>query len=272
MSDIGFLSIAQNSDVDYFRLCYFQCLFLKKSMPQIPYSVIVDCHTFNDIPEKCKNYFNSIILLEEDYAAEDNWKLSNEPQIYNLTPYYHTIKLESDLLITRDITHWISALSTKDIVFSHGCKNFLQEKSNSKFYRHFLVDNDLPDIYNGLMYFKRSELSRKFFDISQTIFLNWKDIAPNFKNYINVPASTDFVYAIAAKILGVENFILPTLEFFNFVHMKKYINNWSFNNWPDVAIHEFDDSMIRIANINQYYPVHYHDKNLITDDLIARYE
>jgi hypothetical protein len=54
--------------------------------------------------------------------------------------------------------------------------------------------------------------------------------------------------------------------------MKRYINNWLFNNWPDVAIHEFDDSILRIANINQYYPVHYYDKNLITDDLIARYE
>jgi hypothetical protein len=272
MNNTGFLSIAQNSDTDYFRLCYFQFLYLKKVMPDVPYTVIVDRTTYKDIPEKCKTQLHKIVVLENDYAINENWKFSNEPQVYDLTPFENTIKIESDLLITRDISHWIPALDRKDIVFAYGCKNFLQQKTENKFYRHFFIDNNLPDIYNGLMYFKKSRLSERFFKLAQDIFLNWNILSNNFINSVNVGATTDVVYAITAKILGIENFIIPNLDFWNFVHMKKRINNWAFNDWTDIVITEFDEKIFRIANINQYYPVHYHDKNLITDDLINQYE
>jgi hypothetical protein len=122
------------------------------------------------------------------------------------------------------------------------------------------------------MYFKKSRLSERFFKLAQDIFLNWNILSNNFINSVNVGATTDVVYAITAKILGIENFIIPNLDFWNFVHMKKRINNWAFNDWTDIVITEFDEKIFRIANINQYYPVHYHDKNLITDDLINQYE
>jgi hypothetical protein len=36
--------------------------------------------------------------------------------------------------------------------------------------------------------------------------------------------------------------------------------------------HEKDNFMIRIGNLNQYYPVHYQDKKFCDDNIIEWYE
>jgi hypothetical protein len=265
MNDIGILTIAQNSGHDYLSMAYLQCLMLKKNMPNIPYCVIVDQHTLEQITDDMRKSFDFIQVLENDYAVKSDWKLANEPQVYALSPFEHTLKLESDLLINKNIEHWFDILKTKDIVMSVGSKNFLGQKATSRFYRKIFDENLLPDVYTGMMYFKKSEFSESFFNLAQDIFLNWDILSKEFKYGTRTTASTDVVYAVVAKILGVEKCTIPSLDFFQFIHMKQRINDWVFDLWEDVVILEIDDQ-IRIANTNIYDPIHYQVKNLFSPE------
>ena len=55
--------------------------------------------------------------------------------------------------------------------------------------------------------------------------------------------------------------------------MKSAINGFSQQMpWYGSVLSEIELPMIRINNINQYYPLHYYDKDWVSDKLIEEYE
>lgn len=269
----GFLTIAQNTDVDYLRLAYVQAMSVKITMPGAKYAVVVDGTTEKQITDKHRRVFDYIVPLAIDDAKNDKWKLANEWQVCRISPFKETIKLESDIVFTRSIDHWWTAMRLKNVVLSLGCKDYQGKKSTSRKYRRVFDDNNLPDVYNGLMYFRYSEQAYKFFEVARQCFQHWQSIVPQLKNYRDEQPTTDLVYAIVAKHLGIETCTLPSCDFINFTHMKNSINNWPEGGpWHELVITELDLPMVRVNNVNQYYPFHYQDKTWITDDLIERYE
>jgi hypothetical protein len=273
--DRGFLTIAQNTDgVDYLRLAYAQAMSIKLTMPDSQYCVIVDKSTNEQITDEQRLVFDHIRVLDEDYAKQDEWKLANEWQVFNLSPYKETIKVESDILFTRSIEHWWHAFRLRDIVLSLGTRDFKGKQAKSRVYRKIFDANQLPDVYNGLMYFRYSKTASEFFEIAEQVFKQWETVKENIlKGFSYEEASTDVVYAITAKTLGVELCTLPDCDFINFTHMKNAINDWPDDkSWTEMIMTEIDLPMIRINNVNQYHPVHYHDKNWLTDEIIERYK
>ena len=270
----GFLTIAQNTSVDYLRLAYLQALSIKLTMPGSQYAVIVDTATMSKVTEQHHRIFDYIIQLPQDDAKDSTWKLSNEWQAFLLTPFKETIKLESDLVFTRSISHWWTTFRLRNIVLSQGCRNYQQQLSDVRTYRKLFDDNDLPDVYNGLMYFRYSLDAAEFFYLTKTIFDNWSEIRDySLKNCRDPEPTTDVVYALSAKILGEERCTLPCVDFINFVHMKPDINGFSrVTPWKEMVMCETEVPMIRINNINQYHQLHYHDKTWATDDIIKEYE
>jgi hypothetical protein len=271
----GFMTIAQNiPGENYLDLAYVQAMSIKLSMPGSLYAVAVDEYTAAQITDQHRTVFDYIIPIEQDFAKDETWKLSNEWQAFYLTPFKETIKLESDLIFTRSISHWWTTFRLKNIVLSQGCKNYLGDVSDVRNYRKVFDDNELPDVYNGLMYFRYSQEATDFFHLAETIFLNWKYISDNLlKNSRDDNPTTDVVYALVAKILGIETCTLPGLDFINFVHMKPAINGFTNNDsWHRIVLGETDLPMIRINNINQYYPVHYYSKDWVNEELIKEYE
>lgn len=270
----GFLTIAQNTDVDYLRLAYVQAMSIKLTMPEARYAVIVDDATFTKVTEQHRRVFDHIIPLKYNYAKDEAWKLSNEWQVFELTPFKETIKVESDILFTRSIDHWWTAFRLRDVVLSLGCQDYLGNPGKSRRYRQVFDDNNLPDTYNGLMYFRYSQTAHDFFDIARRVYGNWGYIRDNvLKNCRDENPTTDLVYAIVANDVGVESCTLPQCDFINFTHMKNSINNWpEATPWTDMILSEFDLPMIRINNVNQYHPVHYQNKEWITDDVVERFE
>jgi len=273
--DRGFLTIAQNTDgVDYLRLAYAQAMSIKLTMPGSQYCVIVDEDTNKQLTDEQRLVFDHVQVLDKDYAKQDEWKLANEWQVFNLSPYKETIKVESDILFTRSIEHWWHAFRLRDIVLSLGTRNFKGKQAKSRVYRKIFDANQLPDVYNGLMYFRYSETASEFFEIAEQVFKQWETVKGNIlKGFSYEEASTDVVYAIAAKTLGVELCTLPDCDFINFTHMKNAINDWPDDkSWTEMIMTEVDLPMIRINNVNQYHPVHYQDKNWLTDEIIERYK
>ena len=271
----GFLTIAQNtSDVDYLRLAYLQAMSVKLTMPGSKYAVIVDDNTLAEVTDKHRAVFDHVIPLPHDYAKDEQWKLANEWQVFDLTPFKETIKVESDILFTRSIDHWWTAFRLRDVVLSIGCRDYQDNISENRRYRQVFDDNELPDAYNGLMYFRYSQTAFAFFTKARQIFLNWEQFRDGILiNCRDEQPTTDLVYAIAAKIQGIENCTLPECDFINFTHMKNSINAWPESTpWPELIVSEIDMPMVRINNINQYHPLHYQDKTWATDAVVERFE
>jgi hypothetical protein len=197
---------------------------------------------------------------------------SLETYAFDSTPLKETIKLESDLLFTRSIDHWWTAFRLKDVCLSTGALTYLSIPGMVRKYRQLFDDNNLPDVYNGLMYFRYSQTAADFFRAAAMIFDHWDEVICNFKQMDQEP-TTDVVHAIATLMMGKEAVTMPTMDFLNFVHMKSGFNGWSdVTNWPEIVMHERDGDIIRINNLNQDHPVHYYDKKYATQELIEYYE
>jgi hypothetical protein len=264
----GFVTFAQNTDtVDYLELAYVQALNIKATQKENRYAVIVDSATKEKLNEHHYRVFDYIIDLPVDYNDDTSTrKFANEWQVFRLTPFKETIKLESDLLFTRSIDHWWTAFRLKNVCLSTGCKNYLGINSTIRKYRELFDANNLPDVYNGLMYFRFSKEAASFFSAAQYIQTNWEYVRAGLKQCIEEQPSTDVLYALAALMVGEETVTMPSMDFLNFVHLKPAINGVE-ETVTDRLLTEFDQGMIRINNINQLQPLHYFEKDFVTEEM-----
>jgi len=266
----GFLTLACNTnDNNYLEMAYVQALSIKTVMPDALYAVAVDTATEQQITEKQRKVFDYIVPV-----STSSWPMSAEPELFWRTPFKETIKIEADLLFTRNVDHWWNALRLRNVVLSTNCRNIEDQVVVDVEHRKFWTDNDIPNVYNGMMYFRFSKEATEFFTLAHRLFVNYDYLRDNVLiNCREEKPSTDVIYALAAKLLGVEQCTIPSLDFFNFVHMKPHIQGWPGSmEWPEVAMAEVDPPVIRINNLNQYNPVHYHVKHWITDSIINKYE
>ena len=242
----GFVIMAQGSD-------YEVCAEVLKS------SIL------NVMPNANVTIITTDMLPYGDQAPDTNWKLQNDWQVYEASPYEYNIKLEADMIIPRSIEYWWDVLKHRDLVVSTTIRNFKQEISDIKAYRRFITDNKLPDTYNAITYFRKSELAEKFFKIVRDVFENWNDYRSVLKCNVDELCTTDWAYAIAAHILGEANTTLPQFKEMSMIHMKQFINTLPTQNWSDILVYEHLPHTFRINTIPQMYPLHYHVKSLANE-------
>lgn len=271
----GFVTFAQNTDtVDYLELAYVQALNIKATQKDSRYAVIVDSATREKINDNHRHVFDYIIDLPGDYNdPASTRKFANEWQVFWLTPFKETIKLEADLLFTRSIDHWWTAFRLRNVCLSTGCKNYLGLNSTIRKYRELFDANNLPDVYNGLMYFRFSQEAKNFFEAARYIQDNWEYVRAGLKRCVEDTPSTDVLYALAAIMVGPDTCTMPSMDFLNFVHLKPAINGVE-ESTPvtDRLLTEFDAGMIRINNVNQLQPLHYFEKDFVTTEMREWYE
>ena len=269
----GFVTFAQNTDtVDYLRLAYLQALSVKATQKNNKFAVIVDKQTETYITDQHRKVFDYVIVLPTDNNTIAS-RFANEYQVYDLTPFDETIKLESDLLLTNSIDHWWNAFALKEVVLSSGCLTWEGKPATNRTYRQFFDDNLLPDVYNGLMYFRKSKFAEAFFQTARAVQDNWQTLKEQaLINCREDYPSTDVLYAIVADLVGRENCTVPSMDFVKFVHMKPRINNWTDQAWTESVNYEIDETVLRINNLNQYAPVHYYVKSFASDETIKYYE
>jgi len=204
---------------------------------------------------------NITIITTDMLPYGDLGGFANDWQVYETSPYDYTIKLEADMYIPRDIDHWWDVLKHRDIVVSSTIRNFMQEISDVRVYRRFIDDNNLPDVYNAITYFKKSDVANQFFSIVKDIFENWDEYKKILKCNQTEIVTTDWVYSIACHIMGVEKTTMPTFTEMGMVHMKAFVNNNVTENWTDTFVYECLPDQIRVQTVPQQYPFHYHVKN-----------
>ena len=269
----GFVTFAINSDsVNYLDLAYLQALNIKATQKINSYAVMVDQKTFEQVTDQHQKVFDYVILAESGAIKYDS-AYSYEPSVFNLTPFKETVKLEADLLFTRSIDHWWTAFRLRNMCLSTGARNYLGLSSMIRTYRTLFDDNELPDVYNGLMYFRYSQEAADFFRTARDIVTFWPTIRNQLRKCDEPNPSTDVLYALTALLIGQELCTMPSMDFLNFVHMKSGFNGWSdAQSWLETVMSERDGDIIRINNVNQYAPVHYYDKSYCTRELIKYYE
>ena len=168
----GFLWLAQNNEnTDYVELSIKLADSIKKHNKENKICVVTD--------ENSKFQHKSVDVvkvLSDDNSAEHEMKWANEYKAFSVTPFTHTIKLESDMLWTTNTDWWWYHLWQHDLVFSVDCRDYKDNVVKHSPYRDLFVRNRLPNIYNGMIYFRKSQWAQKFFNLAEDITINWNDV------------------------------------------------------------------------------------------------
>jgi hypothetical protein len=182
---------------------------------------------------------------------------ANDWQMFRVSPYRQTIKLEADMIAVSPIDHWWTLFELRDVVISTGARTWYDEPATSRFYRKCFDANNLPDVYNAITYWRLSKTAQEFFNLVRSIFENWTE----FRKLLKFPeetASTDIVYAMAAQIMGPEQVTLPTGLGPSIVHMKQHVNPLQSADWTQELI--WENNPARINTVAQWGFVHYYQK------------
>ena len=251
----GYMIIAQNnSTTDYVKCARMLAHSIRAVEPTAKICLLTD-QLIND------PLFDFVRVFPfGDQAVDSEWKLKNDWQCFYASPFRETIKLEADMIIPRSIAHWFDVCSTKDIVVAIGARNFHNEKSDSRFYRKIFDQNNLPDVYNAITYWRLSRTASEFFETVKHIFNNWDAVMATLKFGSNQPLNTDLAYAIAVLLIGKENCTLPgTVP--GLIHMKGQINKLQTEDWTKELVWELSPGSFRVNTIEQLWPFHYHVKD-----------
>ena len=180
--------------------------------------------------------------------------------VFFASPFRQTIKIEADIFVPQDISHWFDICQCLDIVLTVGARDFRNQKSQCRHYRKIFDENQLPDVYNAITYWRLSADAQEFFNTVREIFVNWEATMQVLKYGKDQPLNTDLAYAIAAVMIGKEKCILP-LDIPSLIHMKSRINSLINDDWTKELIWEVSPGSFRINTVEQLWPVHYHVKS-----------
>lgn len=248
-SERGYLIPAIDSEETDYLACAVQ---LAKSIRQWHPDADISVLTV----KQCNDpVFNNVIPL----PYGDLGGFANDWQCFHASPYRQTIKLEADMIASSPIDHWWTLFELRDVVISQGCRTFYNKPGESRFYRQLFDRNELPDVYNAITYWRLSVCAQEFFNLVKNIFENW-DTWKTLLKFPDNEATTDVVYAIAAKVIGPELVTLPQGLGPNIVHMKKHVVPIIGNNWTEELVWEDTAPGLRIQTVAQHGFVHYHNK------------
>lgn len=252
----GYLILAQNSqDTDYVACARALAKNIRRVEPEAKICLLTDSEQHAD------DCFDVVRIFPfGDRAAGAQWKLHNDWQCFYASPFRQTIKLEADILLPGSIAHWFDICQSRDLAVTVGARNYLNQISAQRHYRQIFDANDLPDVYNAIVYWRLGPVAKRFFDTVRELFENWNLAMSTLRYGADQPLNTDLAYALAMVMLGPEQFVLP-VGVPGMIHMKPRINNLLGEDWTREMVWEFDDHGFRINTIQQMWPVHYHVKS-----------
>ena len=185
---------------------------------------------------------------------------ANDWQVFWASPYRQTIKLEADMLAVSPIDHWWTFFEHRDVVVSRGARDWLDRTVTTRHYRKVFDDNDLPDLYNAITYWRLSHAAKEFFSLVRAMFEDW----PRWRQLLKFPdaePTTDVVYAMAAQIIGSDQVTMPADTGPTIVHMKRHAIGTQTEDWTQELIWEHTDHELSIQTLRQWGFFHYHIKD-----------
>ena len=172
------------------------------------------------------------------------------------------------MLVLSDLDNVWKKLQDKNLYFTSQVKNFREDILTDRVYRKTFIENDLPNLYSGFCYFKKSNESLEFWKLVEFITYNWEKFYGEFspKNYQKF-YSLDVTISIAVKILGLDN-CFDSNQICSFTHMKSLIQGWHsvHPDWTKVAqVEIIDAETIYINQFKQSGVLHYIEHSFLED-------
>ena len=247
LAERGYLIPAIDTDtIDYLSCAMRLARSIRQWHPDANISVLTT--------KRCNDpIFNHVISL----PYGDLGGFANDWQVFSASPYRQTIKLEADMIASSSIDHWWTLFERRDVVVSQGARTFYDQPAESRYYRKIFDQNNFPDVYNAITYWRLSATAKEFFNLVQQIFEQWNEYKTLLKFPDELP-TTDVVYAVAAVIMGPERVTLPAGLGPTIVHMKRYVNPIQSDDWTKELV--WENNPFRINTIAQFGLVHYHIK------------
>jgi len=239
------------------------------------------CLITNDtVPDEYQKLFDHIVEIPwGDHAENETWKVSNRWKIYHAIPYTETVVMDTDMLVLQDLTTWFEFLQNYDLYYTSKVLTYRGEEVSGTYYRRAFDKFNLPNLYSGFHWFKKSELAHEFYTWMEMITNNYQQFYKQHaggKTYQNF-CSMDLNAAIAARIMDCETQITNTRSSYpTFVHMKSKIQNWNNNythRWQDnVGVYLTDDLVLKIGNYKQSGVFHYTENDFVTERIVNKYK
>ena len=272
---VNFTMLAQNSRTNYVEQAAVCAMSIKKVMPDSNICLI----TNDEVPDRHSVLFTDIVKIPwGDMAQESSWKINNRWKIYHTTPYENTIVLDTDMLVLEDISRWWNQLESNYLFYVSKTLTYRGEDVNSDFYRKAFLVNDLPNLYSGFHYFKKTDSAKEFFRMLELVMKNWQKFYEIFAGGTRYQdfLSVDLCSAIAAKIIGYEKIVINEALSPTFVHMKSQLQNWKDSvptDWQMVVKpYVTDDLNLIVGNYHQTGIFHYTEDSFLTESIVKKYE
>jgi len=267
----GFVIYADGKE--YVKQAYLCALSLKVNNNKYPVSLI----TPNPVPKNRAQVFDQVIDVPWYKETDSRFHTENRWKIYHATPYEETVVLDSDVLVLQDLEHFWDLMQNYYLYFPTKVFTYRNEVVTDSYYRKAFVANGLPNVYNTLHFFKKTDKCKLFYEWVEYISNNWELFYGNFcKEYYPKQPSMDITCAIAAKILDIDTeitnnkFDVPML-----VHMKPKIQKWlnGANSWQEkLGTYIAPEGTVKVGNFTQNSVFHYTEDNFATDDKIEKFE
>lgn len=269
--NFGYLIIiSKNDEINYLRLAYALALSIKNTQREGYDKVALITDDVQSVKKlKSPWVFDRVIKWDK----EKHW--DGRSWMDELTPWDYTVCLDADMLFLRDYSHWIEYfIANNELYVPAKAYTYRGEEVTNDYYRKAFTNNELPNLYSFYTFFKKdSELAKEFFTLGRYIIKNQNEFKNLFlKGYKPKVVGTDEAFALAAKILDVQEEISYDLDFPKVVHLKPMIQNWP---WPASTVSDhvgfyFDlAGKLKIGNFQQHDIVHYNEKTFVTDETVS---
>ena len=265
--DKGIVVIAQNNSThNYVEQAIVLAMSVKKTN-NIPVSIM----TNDTVPKEYVKFFDKIIPIAwSDMSEDSDWKVENRWKVYHQSPYTETIVMDTDMVVTKNLDNIWQFYKNYDLFFTTTPVTYRNEPITSNYYRKFFEENNLPNIYSALYYFKKTDYSHDFFTYLELVVKNFH----KFQRYLCPKSEQEFLsmdvaFAITVKLLDCESEVTNNVNNISrFVHMKPYIQNLKSprNRWQDSLPYTLtSEGELYVGNQKQNNIFHYTEKDFITN-------
>jgi hypothetical protein len=267
----GYLLIVSEHDtVDYLNLAYALAISIKNTQkPGYDQVALVIDNKEKINKLKSSWVFDHVI----EWDQETFW--DGRSWMDQLSPFDATVCLDVDMLFMRDYSHWIDYfLKNCDLYVANKSYTYRGELVYDPYYRKAFIKNNLPNLYSFYTFFKKdSTISKDFFELGRQIIKNPVEFINTFlTEHKPKILGTDEAFALAAKILDIQDQIAYPLEFPRVVHMKPMIQNWPWpaDLWSDhIGFYLNKKAELKLGNYQQLDIVHYVEKDKINTEMIS---
>lgn len=275
----GYLILAQNSGSnDYISMAAAAALSIKTTQTTVN-NVTLITDVLDAVPHHYREgVFDQMLPIKwYDDALNSDWKIENRWKLYHMTPYDETVIIDADMLFLSDVSHWWDYMSKNfDLLITDKVFTYRNELIKDSYYRKTFRDNNLPNCYSAFTYYKKSETAKEFWALVELIVKDWKDFYQRFlKESKPKNLSIDVAFALAVKILDLEDQVFSSFEYPTFTHMKSRDQGWMTysDNWMDHAGVYFNDKcQLKIGNYQQTGIFHYTEKTFLNEWMITNYQ